>query len=59
MDECLKKLCERYIGKQKPKDLKAIKEDNSDLPISKLNGYTVKKYGKKLVKYITEIGIDE
>ena len=27
MNECLKKLCERYIGKQKPKDLKAIKED--------------------------------
>ena len=59
MNECLKKLCERYIGKQKPKDLKAIKEDNPDLPVSKLNSYTVKKYGKKLVKYITEIVIDE
>ena len=34
-------------------------EDNPDLPVSKLNSYTVKKYGKKLVKYITEIVIDE
>jgi len=54
MGNCLKELCERYNGKQAPKDLKTIKEDNPDLPVSKLNGLTVKVYGAKLAKYITD-----
>ena len=54
MKDKLIELCRRYQDKQPPKDLVTIIKDNPDIPVVKVNIFTVNKFSKKLVKFLAD-----
>lgn len=57
VEELIATLEKRYVGKEKPTEVKKLIEENPDLPISSLNDLVPKLYGETASRFLAHKGV--